>query len=49
MQQWVEMAGHQRSEWNATKIELAGSLKNFDRLLEGANTPSGYYVHDMKA
>ena len=49
MQQWVEMAGHQRSEWDATKIELAGSLKNFDRLLEGANTPSGYYVHDMKA
>ncbi len=49
MQQWVEKAGHQRSEWDATKIELAGSLKNFDRLLEGANTPSGYYVHDMKA
>lgn len=49
MQQWIDMAGHQRPEWNATKIELAGSMKNFDRLLEGANTPSGYYVHDMKA
>ena len=33
----------------SSKIELAGSLKNFDRLLEGANTPSDYYVHDMKA
>ena len=47
--QWVEAAGHQRKEWEPFKVELAGSLKNFDRLLEAANTFSGYYVHDLKA
>lgn len=49
MSQWVEAAGHQRKEWEPFKIELAGSLANFDRLLEAANTDAGYYVHDLKA
>lgn len=47
--QWIEAAGHQRSEWDPFKIELAGSIRNFDELLEAANTFSGYYVHDLKA
>ncbi|GJL81152.1 MAG: hypothetical protein DHS20C01_07860 [marine bacterium B5-7] len=47
--QWVEAAGHQRSEWDPFKVELAGSKKNFDRLVEAANTFAGYYVHDLKA
>lgn len=47
--QWVEAAGHQRKEWEPFKIELAGSVANFDRLLEAANTYDGYYVHDLKA
>jgi len=47
--QWVEAAGHQRREWDPFKVELAGSKKNFDRLLEAANTFAGYYVHDIKA
>lgn len=45
--QWVEAAGHQRKEWEPFKIELAGSVKNFDSLLEAANTDAGYYVHDI--
>jgi TRAP-type C4-dicarboxylate transport system substrate-binding protein len=49
MAQWVEAAGHQRKEWDPYKVELAGSIKNFDRLLEAANTYAGYYVHDIKA
>lgn len=49
MAQWVEAAGHQRSEWDPFKIELAGDIKRFDRLLEAANTYTGWYVHDLKA
>jgi len=29
------------------KKELVGSLATFDKLLEAANTPSNYYVHDV--
>ncbi len=47
--QWIEAAGHQRKEWEPFKIDLAGSIANFDRLVEAANTDAGYYVHDIKA
>jgi len=47
MEQWVAKAGHQRSEWDATKLELAGSMATFDKLLEGANTQSRFHVHDV--
>ncbi len=35
---WVEAAGEQRAEWNDIKIELAGSVANFDKLKTAANT-----------
>jgi TRAP-type C4-dicarboxylate transport system substrate-binding protein len=45
--QWQEACGWQRSEWDAIKTKLAGSLPNFDRLQEAAKETSRYYVHDM--
>ncbi len=47
MEEWVAAAGHQRSEWDEFKIELAGSIATFDRLLEAANTQGRLYVHDV--
>lgn len=45
--QWATAAGHQRKEWEQWKIKLGGSVKNFDMLLEAANTQSKYFVHDV--
>ena len=47
MEEWVAAAGHQRSEWDEFKTELAGSIATFDRLLEAANTQGRLYVHDV--
>lgn len=47
MAEWVAAAGHQRPEWDPIKVELAGSGTAFEKLLDGANTPSRYYVHDV--
>ena len=47
MLQWIEKAGHQREEWNDLKIELAGSFKQFDSLLEATESQGNYYVHDI--
>ncbi|NNG04953.1 MAG: C4-dicarboxylate ABC transporter, partial [Inquilinus sp.] len=47
MEEWVSTAGHQRAEWNEFKIDLAGSMATFDRLLEAANTQGRLYVHDV--
>ena len=44
--QWRERGGYQRSEWNDFKVELAGSMIEFDMLAEAADTPSPLYVHD---
>ncbi len=44
--EWKEAGGYQRSEWDAFKTELAGSLEDFARLEEAANTQSRYYVND---
>jgi TRAP-type C4-dicarboxylate transport system substrate-binding protein len=46
LEQWVQKGGHQNAEWDSYKNELAGSIANFDRLLEAANTPGRYYVDD---
>lgn len=44
--QWVNKGGHQNSEWDSYKKDLAGSMGEFDKLLEAANTKGKYYVHD---
>jgi len=46
LQQWVDKGGHQNSEWDGYKKDLAGSIGAFDKLLEAANTQGKYYVHD---
>ncbi|RED12740.1 TRAP transporter substrate-binding protein [Pontivivens insulae] len=43
---WEERGGYQRSEWNDFKIEMAGSMIEFEMLVEAADTPAPYYVHD---
>ncbi|MBU2957877.1 TRAP transporter substrate-binding protein [Paracoccus sp. 1_MG-2023] len=46
MAQWKEAGGFQRSEWDATKTHLAGSMAEFDKLAEAASTDGRAYVHD---
>jgi TRAP-type C4-dicarboxylate transport system substrate-binding protein len=46
LEQWVQKGGHQNAEWDSYKNELAGSIANFDKLLEAANTRGRYYVND---
>jgi len=45
--QWVEACGEQRREWNDFKVKLAGSLDNFERLKEAANTKGPITVGDF--
>lgn len=35
--EWQEAGGYQRSEWDEFKVELAGSMADFDKLAEAAN------------
>ncbi|WP_299357924.1 TRAP transporter substrate-binding protein [uncultured Paracoccus sp.] len=44
--QWIEAGGYQRSEWDAFKTELAGSMADFDALAEAAGTDVRPYVND---
>jgi TRAP-type C4-dicarboxylate transport system substrate-binding protein len=44
--EWKEAGGYQRSEWDTYKAELAGSMEEFERLAEAADTPGRHYVHD---
>lgn len=44
--QWVAAGGHQRSEWDGFKTDLAGSIDAFNKLDEAANTRGQLYVHD---
>ncbi|WP_323765361.1 TRAP transporter substrate-binding protein [Marinovum sp.] len=44
--EWKEAGGYQRSEWDEFKVELAGSMEVFDRLVEAAGTMGRHYVHD---
>lgn len=48
LNQWKEVAGAQRPEWEDLKTELAGSLAKFDEFEEAANTQGRYYVDDVK-
>jgi TRAP-type C4-dicarboxylate transport system substrate-binding protein len=38
MKQWVDACGDQHHEWNSFKVDMAGSLANFDKLKAAANT-----------
>ena len=42
-----ELAGHQRPEWDEWKVKLAGSMANFDQMLEASQTQGNYYVHNV--
>ena len=44
--EWRAAGGYQRSEWDTFKTELAGSMANFAKLEEAANTQGRHYVHD---
>ncbi len=46
LEQWVQKGGHQNAEWDSYKNELAGSIANFDMLLEAANIQGRFYVND---
>lgn len=45
--QWVEKAGHQLPAWDSFKKELVGSMAEFEKLNEAANTKGVYFVHDV--
>lgn len=49
LDQWKEVAGAQRSEWNDLKQSLAGSLAKFEEFRKAAETQGKYYVNDVKA
>ncbi|CUK09409.1 Extracytoplasmic solute receptor protein YiaO [Ruegeria denitrificans] len=44
--EWKDVGGYQRSEWDPFKTELAGTMDNFEKLVEAAGTQGKYYVHD---
>jgi TRAP-type C4-dicarboxylate transport system substrate-binding protein len=46
--QWVDACGEARKEWDEHKIKLAGSIDNFNRFKEAANTKGPITVGDYK-
>ena len=46
LSQWRDAGGYQRKEWQPFKVELAGSMNNFAKLEEAAETRGRYYVQD---
>jgi TRAP-type C4-dicarboxylate transport system substrate-binding protein len=42
--QWVQKVGAQLDIWNDVKKQLAGSLSQFDKFKEAADTPGNYYI-----
>ncbi len=42
-----DLAGHQRPEWDEWKINLAGSMSNFEQMLEASQTQGNYFVHNV--
>ena len=44
--EWKAAGGHQRPEWDDFKSELVGSVANFAKFEEAAETRGQFYVHD---
>jgi len=45
--QWKEAGGYQRTEWDKFKVELAGSMEAFQKMVDAAGTDNcRYYVND---
>ncbi|NOD29481.1 MULTISPECIES: TRAP transporter substrate-binding protein [Ruegeria] len=44
--EWQDAGGYQNADWDPFKMELAGSMENFEKLVEAAGTQGKYYVHD---
>lgn len=44
--EWQAAGGHQNADWDSFKVELAGSMEQFDKLNEAASTRGQFYVHD---
>ena len=44
--EWQDAGGYQNAEWDSFKVELAGSMDTFEKLVEAAGTQGRYYVHD---
>ncbi|WP_163650561.1 TRAP transporter substrate-binding protein [Modicisalibacter sp. 'Wilcox'] len=42
--QWKAKCGHQLETWNDLKVQLAGSMDNFNALLEATGVSNGYHV-----
>ncbi len=42
-----ERAGHHRPEWDEWKVKLAGSLSNFEKMLEASQTQGDFFVHNV--
>ena len=42
--QWKQKVGAQLAIWNDVKKNLAGSLSQFDKFKEAADTPGNYFV-----
>jgi len=42
--QWMQKVGAQLAIWNDVKKQLEGSLSQFDKSKEAADTPGNYYV-----
>lgn len=47
LNQWKEKTGAQRPEWGDLKKELAGSVADFDKFAEAADTQGQYFVNDV--
>ncbi|MBH53045.1 MAG: C4-dicarboxylate ABC transporter [Opitutaceae bacterium] len=45
--EWKSVSGAQLPAWDEIKKKLVGSLATFEKLVDAANTPSGYFVHDV--
>ena len=44
--EWKSVGGYQLPDWDKFKTDLAGSMDNFAKLEEAADTMGRYYVHD---
>ena len=42
-----DIAGHQNPEWDEWKVKLAGSMSNFEQMLEASQTQGNYFVHNV--